>query len=121
MFVTTKLEAGLASENLNNIDAYVKGKVFPLPVETANSFEAYTNELKGQFTAANEALTDTTLQDAKLRAELVYTTAIYRDSLYYLAGRKRLLGLSVNNSYRETYQIAKVSKDTARAINLSIV
>ena len=114
MNIIEKLEVPLSVAQMNNVDAFVKGKVFPLAVESADSFTEYADNLKANFTAAKEAITDETLQDANVRAALTYATAIYRDSVYYLAGRKKLLGLGVNNKYLEAYAVAKVAVDASK-------
>lgn len=115
MKIINSLSISEVNSKLKNLEAYVKGKVFPLPVEYGSSFTEYINGLKSDFTTASGAVTENTLSDPKLRAELVYATAIYRDSLYCLAGRKRLLALSVTNAFREGYQVGKTAADANKA------
>lgn len=105
------LDKTAATSKMNDVDGYVKGKVFPLAVETSSSFTAYAAKLNEAKTTAAAALTDTTKQDPQLRAALVYAAAMHRDSMYALAGRRRVLTLGINNMYREAYQVGKTAVD----------
>jgi len=106
--VVYKLDKSDALATFGVMDAFIKGKVVPLPTEKASSLEAYISDLKSEFETSKAAASDTELQNPQNRAKMAYAAAIYRDSMYALANRKRILGLGLNNSYREVYQIGKI-------------
>lgn len=102
-----KLEKSQAEERFTSIDSWVRGEELPLAVEESANFNAYIEKLKSQADEASAAVTGADLQNQKLRAELVYAAAVYRDTRYVLAGRGRMEELGINNMYREAYQVGK--------------
>lgn len=114
MNIITELDKDQAIKRMNDIDGYIKGKVFPLAVEDASTFSTFINGLQSTTKAANAALTDATKQDPESRSKLTYAAAIQRDSMYALVGRGRMTELGLNNMFRESYQVAKAAIDATR-------
>lgn len=114
MNIIKELDKDTAIQRMSDIDSYIKGKVFALPVESAATFSAFINGLQATTKAANSALTGNTKQDPESRSKLTYAAAIQRDSMYALAGRGRLAELGLNNMLRESYQVAKAAIDAKR-------
>lgn len=114
MNIITELDKDKAIQKMNDIDSYIKGKVFPLAVESASTFSSFIDALQATTKAANEALTDSTKHDPEARSKLTYAAAIQRDSMYALVGRGRLTELGLNNMFRESYQVAKAAIDATR-------
>lgn len=111
MTIIKTLEVSSSVQQMNNIDSFIQGKVFPLAVEEAASFGAYITDLSSTVITLDGQLTDEELQNAKIRAELAYASAIQRDTYYALSGRRALLQLGLHNMFREAYQTGKTAVD----------
>lgn len=99
-----------ATERLTEINAWVQQKPQKYAVEYYASFEAFMDNLQSLLDAANAAAdTDTTRQNAVLRAKLNYIAAIYRDCKYSMVHRGRLQELGINNMFREAYELGRLN------------
>jgi hypothetical protein len=116
MTIIKTLEVAASVQQMNNIDSFIKGKVFPLAVEEASSFSSYINDLASTVISLDGQLTGDALQNSKIRAELAYASAIQRDTYYALSGRKALLQLGLHNMFREAYQTGKTAVDAELSV-----
>ena len=100
-----------ATERLTSINAWVQAVPQRYAVEYYSSFDAFVDHLKSLVVAANAAVqTDATKQASIERAKLMYAAAIYRDCKYSLMHRGRIQELSINNMYREAYEVGRFAK-----------
>ncbi len=103
-------------KTFNKIDGFVSGNVLPLFTEEggAASLDAYIESLRVAVNA-KDAEVAAAPQDGKLRAELTYLCAIYRDTIYNLSSRSQLLEKGLNNSYCEAAQVGYDAVNAERA------
>ena len=90
----------------NKIDGFVSGNVLPLPTEEdgSASLDAYVETLRAAVVSKNAEVAAAP-QDGKLRAELNYLAAVFRDTIYNLCGRGQVLERGLSNSYCEAAQV----------------
>ena len=93
---------------VENEEAYAAGSVPKLAPFTDEAPKLEFEDLKASMTAADSAAaTSDSINDITKRIALVQAAAMYRDAQYSTAGRKFLLGLSLHNSCRVYYEVAK--------------
>lgn len=97
-----------AKERTNNINSWVQASPQRYAVEYYSSFDAFIEKLSSNVDQANSAVqSDANSQNIKLRAQLTYAAAIFRDCKYSLVSRGRLQELGIHNMYREAYEVAR--------------
>jgi hypothetical protein len=111
--IVPELSTAEVVATFNDIDGFVSGNTLPLPTEDggSSSIASYLDSIKAKVNAKNAEVAAAP-QNGKLRAELTYLSAIYRDSIYNLLGRGQLLERSLNNEY---YEAAQVGYDAVNA------
>lgn len=109
MPVVTSLSISASVQQMQAVDAWVRGGDKPKLTDQYNTFAALINGIKNTANTADALLTDSTINNPKLRSDAAYTAAVYRDTLYALSGRCRLLKLGLHNAYRETYGVGKAA------------
>lgn len=97
-----------ARERTNNINSWVQAAPQRYAAEYYGSFNEFIEKLSSNVTEANAAVQDDeNAQNIKLRAQLTYAAAIFRDCKYSLVNRGRLQELGIHNMYREAYEVAR--------------
>ena len=97
-----------ARERTNNINSWVQAAPQLYAAEYYGSFNEFIEKLSSNVTAANAAVQpEDEKQNLKLRAQLNYAAAIFRDCKYSLVSRGRLQELGIHNMYREAYEVAR--------------
>lgn len=109
MPVVASLSINASVQQMQAIDAWVRGGDKPELPDAYSTFAALINGIKDTANTADALLTATTINNPKLRGDAAYAAAIYRDTLYALSGRCRLLKLGLHNAYRETYGVGKAA------------
>lgn len=105
---TQALEEADATTRLQLIEDWARGsKIIKYFVEELEELD-----LDSIKTSAEEALTN--VSDPAERAKNAFLRALYRDGMYALSNRNRLLELGIHNSFRETYEKGKVAVDVDR-------
>jgi hypothetical protein len=107
-----------ATQRLTDINGWVQSVPQRYAVEYYSSFDDFVDHLKSLVTAANAAVqADATKQARIERAKLMYAAAIYRDCKYSLMHRGRLQELSINNMYREAYEVGNFANLSQKSLS----
>ena len=117
MKMIEEFQSKQAIERITAINGWVQTAPQKYAVEYYSSFTDFTDRLKAVTEIENsEVIIQNSSENVNLvslalaRAKLNYAAAIYRDCKYSLMHRGRLQELSINNMYREAYELGRAAK-----------